>query len=89
MSKDSINRMIGRRMRNRRRILELTQSEVGKACGVCFQQIQKYEAGAGAISAGMLWRLTQVLEVDMAYFFDGLSGPRALGQDTAGARSVA
>ncbi|MGZ3404609.1 MAG: helix-turn-helix domain-containing protein, partial [Phenylobacterium sp.] len=47
------------------------------ACGVRFQQIQKYESAANRMSAAVLWRLAKVLQVDVRYFFDGLesNGP--------------
>jgi transcriptional regulator with XRE-family HTH domain len=43
------------------------------ACGVRFQQIQKYECGANRISAARLWQLSEALEVPVGYFYDGLS----------------
>lgn len=68
---------IGRRLRDRRRLLNLSQTEVALACGVTFQQIQKYEAGMVAISASRLWTLARVLEVPISHFFDGLCIDRA------------
>lgn len=59
-------------MRRRRRLLGMTQQALGDACGVTFQQIQKYESAACRISASVLWRLSQALGVDMNYFFEGL-----------------
>ena len=50
----------------------LTQQDLGFACGVRFQQIQKYESAANRMSAAVLWRLSKVLQVDVRYFFDGL-----------------
>lgn len=63
---------VGRRIRRRRRLLAMTQTELGGACGVRFQQIQKYESGASRISATVLWRLARALGVDVNYFFDGI-----------------
>jgi len=68
---------IGRRLRARRRLLSLSQTEVAMACGVTFQQIQKYEAGMVTISASRLWTLATVLGVPITHFFDGLSGDRS------------
>ena len=50
----------------------LTQQDLGVACGVRFQQIQKYESASNRMSAAVLWRLAKVLQVDVRYFFDGL-----------------
>jgi len=73
---DEIDIHLGRRLRRRRRLLGLTQEQIASACGVRFQQIQKYECGANRMSAARLWRLAQALEVPMAYFFDGLPPTR-------------
>ncbi|MBA4793020.1 helix-turn-helix domain-containing protein [Phenylobacterium sp.] len=64
---------LGKRLRRRRRLLGLTQQQLAGACGVRFQQIQKYECGANRISAARLWQLSEALEVPVAYFYDGLS----------------
>ncbi len=64
---------LGRRLRRRRRLLGLTQQQLAGACGVRFQQIQKYECGANRISAARLWQLSEALEVPVGYFYDGLS----------------
>ena len=71
---DEIDAAIGRRLMRRRQILGMTQQKVGEAIGVRFQQVQKYECGANRISAARLWALAQALDVDVSYFFDGVSG---------------
>ena len=83
-----IDRHIGRQLRRRRRHLELSQQEVAAACGVRFQQIQKYEAGANRIPAGRLWRVAELLGVPMNYFFEGLAA-RADGDAQAAPRTAA
>ena len=70
---DLIDIHLGRRLRRRRRILGLTQQQLAGACGVRFQQIQKYECGANRVSAARLWRIASALEVPVNYFFEGLS----------------
>lgn len=65
---------VGRRIRRRRRVLDLTQQQLGSRVGVRFQQIQRYECGASAISANRLWRLAEALEVPVSYFYEGLEG---------------
>ena len=64
---------LGKRLRRRRRLLGLTQQQLAGACGVRFQQIQKYECGANRISAARLWQLSEALEVPVGYFYDGLA----------------
>ena len=71
-SMDEIDIHLGRRLRRRRRLLGLTQQELAHACGVRFQQIQKYECGANRISAARLWLLAKALEAPVGAFFEGL-----------------
>jgi len=72
-SMDEIDVHLGRRLRRRRRLLGLTQQELAGACGVRFQQIQKYECAANRMSAARLWQLAEVLEVPVSYFYEGLT----------------
>jgi transcriptional regulator with XRE-family HTH domain len=73
---DEIDEHLGRRLRRRRRLLGLTQQQLASACGVRFQQIQKYECAANRMSAARLWQLAQILEVPVSYFYEGLGAPR-------------
>ena len=79
---NNIDVHLGKRLRRRRRLLGLTQQQLAGACGVRFQQIQKYECGANRISAARLWQLSEALEVPVGYFYDGLTD--AQRRDMAG-----
>lgn len=70
---EDIDSYIGKQIRSRRRLLKLTQTELGKGIGVTFQQIQKYEKGLNKISACKLFDLTKELSVPISYFFDGFT----------------
>ena len=50
----------------------LSQEKLGDSMGLTFQQIQKYEKGANRIGASRLYRLSQVLNVPVGFFFEGL-----------------
>jgi transcriptional regulator with XRE-family HTH domain len=78
---DEIDIHIGKRARRRRRLLGLTQEQVAGACGVRFQQIQKYECGANRISAARIWRLARALDVPVGYFFEGLDETAQMSGD--------
>ncbi len=69
---NEIDRHLGKRLRQRRRLLGLTQQQIAEAVGVRFQQIQKYECGANRISAARLWLLAKALEAPVSSFFDGI-----------------
>lgn len=79
---NNIDVHLGKRLRRRRRLLGLTQQQLAGACGVRFQQIQKYECGANRISAARLWQLSEALEVPVGYFYDGLSSETATRETT-------
>lgn len=64
---------IGKKLRERRSELNLTQEQVGDAVGITFQQVQKYEKGINRISSGMLYKIASYLKINIAYFFDGLA----------------
>ena len=70
---NEIDQHLGKRLRQRRRMLGQTQQQIAEAVGVRFQQIQKYECGANRISAARLWLLAKALEAPVGFFFDGLS----------------
>jgi transcriptional regulator with XRE-family HTH domain len=67
-----VDEYVGERIRQRRTELGLTQEHLASALDISYQQIQKYETGANRVSAGRLFEIAQRLEVDVAYFFDGL-----------------
>ena len=67
---DPVDREIGRRIFVRRKQVRLTQTVLGAAIGVSFQQVQKYERGSNRVSTSALYRIAAVLDVPMSYFFD-------------------
>lgn len=66
-----IDAHIGQRIRQRRWMTKLSQMAVAERLGITFQQLQKYEVGANRVSASRLWEIAQVLEVPVAFFFEG------------------
>ncbi len=64
---------VGNRVRQRRRLLGMTQQALAEAVGIRFQQIQKYESGANRVSASRLWELSKALRVPIPYFYEGLA----------------
>lgn len=63
---------VGKRIRQRRWLVGMTQQKLAECVGIKFQQIQKYETGANRVSASRLWDIGDALEVDVAFFFEGL-----------------
>jgi transcriptional regulator with XRE-family HTH domain len=64
------DKVVGRRMRVRRRQLGLSQQALGDALGVSYQQVQKYEKGISRIGAGRLQQIAEILDVPISVFFD-------------------
>ena len=62
---------IGQKIRARRNLLGLSQTELADAAGITFQQIQKYEKGANRVGASRLQQFSDALGVPPAYFFEG------------------
>jgi transcriptional regulator with XRE-family HTH domain len=63
---------VGQRIRLRRDMLGLTQKQLATACGVSFQQIQKYESGETRIVAERLYKLGLALDIPVSFMFSGL-----------------
>jgi transcriptional regulator with XRE-family HTH domain len=68
------DKYIGKRIRERREHLGLTQPELADRADVSYQQFQKYEIGQNRISAGRLYEIARALKIHVAYFFPGGEG---------------
>ena len=64
---------VGKRVRLRRTLLGMSQEQLGASLNITFQQVQKYERGANRISASRLWDISQILDVEISYFFDDMT----------------
>jgi len=63
---DPIDVEVGMNLRRARRDRGVSQSDVGDALGITFQQVQKYERGANRVSASMLVKAARYLGVRAA-----------------------
>lgn len=63
---------VGKKIRQRRWLIGMTQQKLAEIVGIKFQQIQKYETGANRVSASRLWDISEALGVPAAFFFDGI-----------------
>ena len=63
---------VGSRVRMRRKMLAMSQTKLGDALGLTFQQVQKYENGTNRIGASRLQQISHILQVPIAFFFEGL-----------------
>ncbi len=63
---------VGARVRLRRKLLGMTQTKLGDALGLTFQQVQKYEKGANRIGSSRLYDLARVFDVPIEHFFEDM-----------------
>ena len=84
---DPIDIHVGKRLSIRRRLVGLSQQRLANALGITFQQVQKYEKASNRISAGRLYRVAQILDVPVSFFFDELSSKNAPSRDPLGLKS--
>ena len=63
---------VGRRIRQRRNALGMSQEKLAAAVGISFQQIGKYEVGTDRVMSSRLWDIAKALDVDIGYFFEGI-----------------
>jgi transcriptional regulator with XRE-family HTH domain len=67
---------VGALVRDRRMALGMSQTALGEAIGLTFQQVQKYEKGVNRIGSSRLVQIANALKVSPTFFFDG--APTAL-----------
>ena len=68
-----VDRHVGSRVRMRRMMVGMSQEKLGEACGITFQQVQKYEKGTNRMGASRLHQIARVLDVPIEFFYEGAS----------------
>jgi transcriptional regulator with XRE-family HTH domain len=84
-----VDRHVGSRVRMRRMMLAMSQTNLGNALGLTFQQVQKYEKGTNRIGASRLQQISHILQVPVAFFFEGAPSVPGIPQTTETAPSPA
>lgn len=72
MTAAEVDEYVGRRIRQRREAIGMSQARLGRHLGLTFSQVQKYEKGSNRIGAGRLYLMAHHLGVSVHYFFEGL-----------------
>jgi transcriptional regulator with XRE-family HTH domain len=67
-----VDEHVGRRVRDRREYLQISQGMLAAKLGITYQQLHKYETGDNRITAGRLFLLATALETNIQHFFEGL-----------------
>ncbi len=72
---------VGGRVKARRKLIGMSQTELEKRVGVALGQIQKYEKGRDRIAASRLWRFSLILGRPISWFFEGIGEQKRKGDD--------
>jgi transcriptional regulator with XRE-family HTH domain len=75
---------VGTRLRQRRSLLGMSQTKLGQAVGLTFQQIQKYERGVNRMGSSRLYEFAKVLDVPVSFFFDETPANALAGRPMSG-----
>ena len=78
---DRINLYICRRMKAKRVLRSMSQERLGKALGISYQQLQRYESGKSRLPCSLLYQAALALEVPIAYFFEDIMIDRTVGAE--------
>lgn len=71
-------RLVGRRVRQRRRALKLSQQQLADAVGVSRNYISDLEQGQHAVNAWRVVRLSAVLQAPAPWLLDPTAGRRSV-----------
>ncbi len=69
-SPDPVDVHVGGRLRLRRKMAGMSQTDLANQIDVTFQQVQKYERGANRIGASRLYKIAHVLDTPISFFFE-------------------
>src|SRR5262249_6907528 len=86
---DLTDQHVGSRVRMRRIMLAMSQEKLAAALGLTFQQVQKYEKGTNRIGASRLQQISHILQVPVAFFFEGAPNAAAPHGSNGSALSTA
>lgn len=68
----AIDQHVGRRLRQARIALGLTQADLAALAGITYQQVHKYETGYNRLSASKIFVIGRALNLPPGYFFEHL-----------------
>jgi transcriptional regulator with XRE-family HTH domain len=66
-----VDRFLGRRIKQLRLMIGMTQQQVAQQLGVSYQRVHKFERGVDRLSAAQLLALAQAFEIAVGDLFDG------------------
>src|SRR5579863_9890901 len=85
---NATDKYVGGRIRMRRMMLGMSQTNLADGVNLTFQQIQKYEKGTNRVSASRMQQFAKVLDVPVPFFFEGAPPAQVIGGDKVGGSTV-
>lgn len=76
----SVYEYVGARIRERRKLLKMSQTQLADLMGFSYQQMQKYESGSSQVSLSRMLQFAQALNVPPLYFYEGAKLDDAIGK---------
>ncbi|WP_051440975.1 transcriptional regulator with XRE-family HTH domain [Ensifer sp. WSM1721] len=76
---NAIDVFVGRRIRLRRTMLEMSGGELAEALGVAIEEIRRHEKGADRVCATRLQAIAEILQVHFSFFFQDTPSARGGG----------
>ncbi len=77
---EALDKYVGYKIKERRKLLKLSQTKLAELMGLSYQQIQKYENGSNKITLSRLIQLSKVLNIPTEYFYEGADLDDDLGK---------
>lgn len=72
LSKNPIDAYVGAQIKQRRTTVGMSQTVLANKLGITFQQVQKYEKGANRVGSSRLYEISEILNVPIQSFFEGV-----------------
>src|SRR5579863_5266785 len=85
---NATDKYVGGRIRMRRMMLGMSQTNLADGVNLTFQQVQKYEKGTNRVSASRMQQFAKILDVPVPFFFEGAPAARVIGGDKVSANGV-
>ena len=71
IEENSVYVFVGQRIRERRKLLKLSQTQLAELMGFSYQQMQKYETGVSQLSVSKMLQFAKILNVPPIFFYNG------------------
>ena len=82
-STNCVDKFIGKRVRLQREVLGISATGLARKLGVTMEELQEYERGSIRLRPEQLLKITEVFQVSIARFFEGIAQKGSVRADAA------